>query len=710
MLIRMLGFGTAALAAVLAFSGPAQASSDSTCYPQWKVRQTDYLGCSGMALLSPGNDTRINLLMLLNDRHGDVGVSHAISYDMMERRGDAQPFDYGIFALTLGKSPPETEEGTDFQGTRCVSNSAGARDFEAALAAAKGVSPAERTLLSMARKAMQPECGEGSHMRAAVTKTVDSMTSKTGRDFANYLLGAAAFYDGDFDAARSQFQQLATSGQGWPKESAGYMLGRVELNLAMLSAFDDYGWLAEKPNNARELEGAERAFKAYMSAWPQGLYNVSARGLLRKVYWLAQDHDRLLGEYVAAFRRKNLDGSTVSLADLVQEMDVKLGDKLKIEGVNDPYILAMLVLRDMRNSDDPADQSSENPISRADIEGLRSRFAGQEALHNYLLAAHSVYVAKDPDAALRLLPANVSGNGYLAFSQRALRALALDMKGDPGARAAFSALLSESKQPFQRGAMELALAIHHERNATLDAVFAADSPVKDPEVREILLRYTAGPKLLRAQATAASVPKQEREVALFALLYKNITRGAYKDFLADVKLIPAGTRSRAEDDYSAPTYSNIAIFRWPGTREGFACPSLATLATALAGAPKDSPSLLCLAEFARLNGMDDGAGWPDIPQSLDIAPPKDQLGGSKSLFPGKPFSRLEIYKGVIANPAADANSKAYALYRAVYCYGPSGYNSCGGTEVPQSQRRAWFNQLKKSYPTSPWATKLKYYW
>ena len=53
---------------------------------------------------------------------------------------------------------------------------------------------------------------------------------------------------------------------------------------------------------------------------------------------------------------------------------------------------------------------------------------------------------------------------------------------------------------------------------------------------------------------------------------------------------------------------------------------------------------------------------------------------------------------------------AYALYRAVNCYAPSGNNQCGGADVPQEQRRAWFQQLKRDYAGSQWAQKLRYYW
>ena len=44
------------------------------------------------------------------------------------------------------------------------------------------------------------------------------------------------------------------------------------------------------------------------------------------------------------------------------------------------------------------------------------------------------------------------------------------------------------------------------------------------------------------------------------------------------------------------------------------------------------------------------------------------------------------------------------------CYAPSGYSDCGGAEVDKSQRQRWFTQLKKQYPGSAWAKKLKYYW
>ncbi|MBK6708293.1 MAG: hypothetical protein IPG54_12730 [Sphingomonadales bacterium] len=99
-----------------------------------------------------------------------------------------------------------------------------------------------------------------------------------------------------------------------------------------------------------------------------------------------------------------------------------------------------------------------------------------------------------------------------------------------------------------------------------------------------------------------------------------------------------------------------------------------------------------------------------VTEYLDGARGKDELGGASTPFPGKRFSRLAAYKAIIANPAAGADNRAYALHRAIRCYAPSGYNGCDESEQPVSVRKAWFQQLKREFPTSPWAKKLDVYW
>lgn len=711
MKLRLLALAAMAIAAPFAIS-PAQASSDSTCYPTWKIRQTSNNGCSGTALLSPGNDTRVNLLMLLHDRHGSVGVSNVPDYDSYyndRRRSDAEPFSFPYFAGRMGPGRKERDDSADFPwGTRCMSNDAGAAAFIAAVGAAKGLSGEERATLAAARSAMKPQCSSADTARAVAEVAIQNVTSKTGKAFADYLIGAAAFYDGDLAGARAAFTGIGKTDNSWLDGARTYMIARTALNQATDSAFGDYGDLKKEGGDRALLSAAENGFRAYLKAYPGGEYAASARGLLRRVYWLGQDRQKLLSEYIAQFAEKDGGRRNISLVDLVQEIDIKLFGDLGPDDTSDPELLAVILLREMRYYDEESLADPKfAPISRAAIEALRGQFAGREDLFNYVLAAHAFYVEKNPAAVLKLIPANAGGSGYLAYSRQLLRAVALDGANDPGARGALIAALGAAQQPFQKGTAELGLAMHLERAKALDLVFAAGSPINDPEIREILLRYTAGQPLLRSRATAKGAPESERNIALYTLLYKQLTRGDYAGFVKDSVLVPANAKRIAADDYQTPRYSEVAIFNWAGSRD-FACPALRTTASTLAANPKDPRGLLCLGEFVRLHGMD-----PDfygVTEYLDEPRGKDELGGSPSLFAGKRFSRLDVYKAIIANPAAGPENRAYALHRAIRCYAPSGNNGCDGSEQSQAQRKAWFQQLKREFPTSPWAKKLNIYW
>jgi hypothetical protein len=45
----------------------AWASSDFICEPHWTLDQGEYNRCSNLPILAPGNDTRVNLKLLLVD-------------------------------------------------------------------------------------------------------------------------------------------------------------------------------------------------------------------------------------------------------------------------------------------------------------------------------------------------------------------------------------------------------------------------------------------------------------------------------------------------------------------------------------------------------------------------------------------------------------------------------------------------------------------
>jgi hypothetical protein len=682
-----------AVVAALLWHAPAEASGDFSCSPSWRLGHGAFSECDNMAMLQPGNDTRVNLALLLLDLRSKAAARTGTSHDALV---DWPGFLAGYYPEA--KKPEEDDNYSDGEGSRCRSNESGAAAFAAAVGAAH-LPPAEASALTAARDGLQPDCNKANGGDAAIAALEEKIKSPAAKSFAHYLQGTAAFYDADYDAAAKQFGALAEARQPWLRETARYMLGRVEVNRAQLDAFDEYGTLKDKAVDAKIIAAAETALRAYLRDYPKGLYANSARGLLRRVYWLGSDNAKLAVEFVALFA-EDPGKRGISDPDLLNEIDNKLLPRLAASETKDPILLAVLDLQAMRKADGAA-----RPMARSVIEGQSAAFASNPALFDFLLAAHSWYVGHDPAEALRLIPdaARQGSFGGLQFSRQALRGMALDATNDRNARRFWLDMLGGAKAPFQRPAIELAMAMHDERTSALARVFEKGSPVQTPAIREILLTNVAPPALLRQQAKDMTAPRHERELALFTLLYKGVTHGQWHDFLGDLALVPADAPTDGSSyDLSQGERPYLAVFTRGSTPTDHDCPALKETAGQLARDAADPKARLCLAEFVRVKGFDQ--------DPLDTQPPKSDLGGTPSLFPGKPYSRLEAYKALIAEPKVAGDDKAYALYRAVNCYAPSGNNSCGGVDVPVGQRKAWFNRLKKDYPGNYWAKDLHYFW
>jgi hypothetical protein len=706
---RAIGGAALALAVCVLWSRPAHASGDFGCVRSWQLAQAEFTGCDNMAALAPGNDTRVNLILLMADMRSAEGRQAPTA----DRKDEDPFFDWPSFMARLYPKPAAADNGdyASGEGSRCLSNATGATDFDSAVQAARGLNDAERAALLAVRKSLPADC----EAKAAQPVTAD-VKSSAAKAFLTYLQGAEAFYGGDFDAAAKAFAALAKVDDPWLRETARYMQARVELNRLQVGLFDEYGAFS-KPAPADQVLAAKADFDAYLRAYPKGRYAASARGLVRRLYWLGGMNDKLAAEYGALAAA---DPSARGLADpdLAQEVDNKLLNGLKPGGIADPTLLAVIDLKLMRTSDQGSDDNGDKRLVLADLESQRVHFVDRQPLFDYLLAAHAVYVDHRPDEALRLIPdeAGAASFSNLQFSRQLLRGIALEMNKDPGVLGFWTRLLPGARGPYQRPAVELAIARHEERAGALDKVFDPDSPVSNQAMRTILLANAAGPDLLRARATASDADAHERRVALFTLLYKEVTRGRYDAFIKDADLIPADQRAQptsqadnaVDPNRFYPSDNDISgdgplwIFAGGGQLGEFGCPSLKETAGRLARRALDPTAQLCLAEFVRANDLD---GF-----FLDTPPGKDDLGGAPSHFPGPVYARLEVYKQVIAEPKAGPNDKAYALYRAVRCYAPSGYNHCGGQDVAQPVRKDWFQRLKQDYASSDWAKELKYYW
>ncbi|NHC53210.1 outer membrane assembly lipoprotein YfiO [Pseudomonas sp. AU8050] len=711
-----------ALALLAGFSLPAQASSDDSCYPDWRVSRDSYEPCSNQPFLSPGNDSRVNLRLLLADKKAAPLAPNALGEDDLAQGFGPVPFPvYRLVPVPATNEEPDNKAddsrtaeldtllqplgikreeyktaGQAFlngEGSRCRSNDDDSATAFISQVIKAQMPPAERDVLVKARLQLLTTCNWS-------RQVVDAQLtpSANAQLFRTYLQAAGDFYSGRFDYAERGFAAAATSDVPWLKETAMYMTARTSLNQAQAEAFDEYGMPQREHVDKSALSDAEEGFLSYLKHYPQGDYVASARGLLRRVHWLANDDARLAEDFTWQFTEATEAQRNVSVDELVEEADLKLlmvGNK----AANSPMLQVVSDLMAMRAHTPPL-------LSREDLDKQKSTFASEPALFDFLQASYALYVEHQPDAALKHLPADVpSSLDYFAFSQQTLRALALEAKQDwKAAEALWLQLLPLAKQPLQRDQLELALAMNYERSGQLAKVFAADSPISAKQVRYILLRNVAGPDLLRQQIANASDPT-ERQSAQFVLLYKDLLRGQYATFADDLK------QASLSDDklgtslgYTYTSGQTLKLFQWNGDKaeSGYACPSIAQTAATLQNEAKNPHALNCFGEFILRNGLD---GMP-----LEQPRAAGSLGSTDSDFKGETFSRLDGYKQVIANAKAPKTDKAYALFRAINCYAPAGYNSCGGEDVAPAVRKAWFRQLKSGFADTQWGKSLQYYW
>lgn len=688
----------------LGLGGTLWACADSSCAPDWRLATPGY-DCGGRGAISPGNDTRINLLLLMRSLKPVDGAQGKAAADGDEPQLGRSFMTWQGLRAALWPQPALASQENE-AAPACAPSAGAGPAFAAALAAEPGLPEGERATLNRLRG--QTGCGDMPWDAAAVS-------SKPGREYLAYLKAADAFHKDDWTAARQGFASLTRARSRWVAETAKYMPIRIGLRAAVAKAVDEYGDFAgpEKTDPAALAE-ARDAIAAYLKAYPKGRYAASAQGLTRRVAWLSGDMAALTRSYEKLIA--TTPGDDEAAADLAEEIDIKLlerqdaGEIIARQG-DVPLLLAVADLKRMRRQDgDPV------ALSAPELAAQKGQFAAHADLYGLLQASRAYYAREDPRAILALLPDAAREKRFtpLAFSRQMLRGMALGQTHDPNEAGFWRDLLGGASPLYQRPLAEMGLAIRWQRDGRLDQVFAPGSPITDSMTRSILLQSMATPAILRGSARDGARPARERDVARFTLLYKDLTRGSFGDFAADLALVPADADSEAGLwDFARQDRIPVGLFRRGKWSDGFACPAIAQTAATLARSPKDVRARLCLGDFYRLNGFD---GFTLFRAGKD----KFSLGSGPDGFSGQFLSRSDIYAAIIADKGATPDDRAYALYRAVMCYAPSGYNSCGGpyltyeemdaAQAPKADRKSWFTELKQRYPGSRWAKSLRYYW
>lgn len=703
-------------------SSPVWASSDVSECEWW----TETCGLATFPFYAPGNDTRSNLYILSSEKHHFASPFPALTADPRSTR--ATPFSIERLATTDGFSsngsvvlPVDNQalmadarkmsvslEGVDLDPTftstdveigRFISNNpATLQQFFHQLVQDPELTDEQRQALARERVRLlvdsaeekpQPEITfpDGSHARA----------------FSDYLAGVDAFYTGAFPNAEAQFTTLKQSPQSWVAETSEYMLFRVAINQITQNATDEYGMFDSTKGDRAAAALAMQRGAEYLSAHPEGLYAGSVQGLYRRINWYTGDYNKLAFNAEQAISQAK---TPEALQSVTNELDaLLLGNYwLKppfIGEPNSPQVTFTQVLKRLRENYQT--QQNATPVTAEELNGYKPVFekAGMLPAWEYMQAAWLYYIKKDYAAVLKNTEQPISTESdTVTFSRQVLSGLAmqsLDKRAE--AEAYWRKLLQTQITPVQKQYVEYQVAKTLVSEGKLDDIFAADSPVTNLAYRSPVLKMLASQELLRKQVeTGAST--EEQIIALHTLLAKELLNGDYQGYLQDKP------RTSVIKPVNSDALNDVKLsdFTWDGstTEKGYQCRPLDATVTILAKNPKDARALNCLGEYFRTTGL------KVINESEYTL--LDDLTKATSQYSGKPVSRLMNYQRVIAMVDAPPEDKSYALYRAVMCYAPSGYNSCDEQDIEKSERKDWFQQLKSDYRGNLWETRLNYYW
>jgi hypothetical protein len=709
---------TAAPQALASFDEPDCSWSDEFCL------------LKGVPALTPDNDSRDNLLRLLSEARAFALPVQAMPADITRSRDfyfawhpewlngrpstapeEAGPQDVPLSAqlAALNIDPmqlaPSAENGdylgpADYsQENRFVSNTPRAVSaYIAALQADETLSAPQRQTLARARLAL--------FYGTPADRLQESLsafpTGSTALLFSTYLSGIVHFYNGDYDAASQDFTLLLESRQPWLTETAQYMLMRTALNRSSQHSVGRYGEFDLNRVSQEAARQAQEEAQRYLQRWPEGRYADSARGMLRRISWYQQAWPQLATLYEQALSQA-ADART--LRERIIEYDNVFGmqffnDPPRSTFANAPLVSYVELLRALR-----LNGGSQPTLTQAQLDASRAVFEKSGRLplwHNLQL---NLWMATNNPAAVlqAVTPAQtLPARDILAFSEQVLYGEALMAQEQwPAARDFWQRLLKLSQDDEQRQYIQAKLTATLLSSGDVAAIFAPDSAITNLRFRSRALKKAASPALLRQQARRGP-NDEERTIALHTLLIHDLLEGRFSDWSTDRKLAAAVTAPLSDEAFADVS---LEVFDWRGdaAEAGYFCRSLDETVLALSKNADDAHALNCLGEFFRTTRANidlwaDGAGN----DALEATSPRPPSYGQ--------FDRQSYYQHIITSPKAEPEDKSYALYRAVMCYAPGGYNECGGEAVDKLMRKGWYTQLKTQYPGSQWAQQLKYYW
>ncbi|MCH8542323.1 MAG: hypothetical protein LAT61_02010 [Alcanivorax sp.] len=688
---------------ILLFSSSNVLAGGGDCGPPERVIDRQDLYCGGYSLpfLSPGNDSRFNLLLMMWAHHG-VSVSGAQTegeyappseppyvhhdfrwhrYDQWREMQQQESDRLSTVAASIGVAPQQLvtvrERLDGYLWGLCASNGYRASaDYLEALRDAD-MPEEDRMALAHARLSMAGLCTD----QLDEVSLPDVSKDENAIAFSEYLRGVDYFYREHHADAADTFARAKDASAPWVAETATYMQARASLNLAQQSAIEQWHFQREKADRD-ELSRTHALFEAYLAAFPDGRYAASADGLFRRIYWLQDDQVAAGKAYAEAL----LSAAPGELTALVSEIDLRyLAYQDALAPMPLPALMTARQLQALRSWSRP-----DEPLS---AEGIKESYAGlsdAEALSDLVVLAWYLFSQEAYDAVIAQTDNDeLDALDLVGFSRAMYRGIALHREGRWAQAEQHWLALAEvvrDELPWMQ-AVELGLAIALEGGERLHVMFGPDSPVQEPSYRLPAIYYTAPAEVL-GQVIANSDNVVERRVARARLLREHLARGQYQAYLA--------ARAIPEDPEDAAHWSRSHEV----VDEDYPCPDTLALAEQLSDTPQAPRLLNCLANVIDPRRND---------SPFTYRPRGHSPGGFPDQFAGSPRSAMSVYMAVIERDDAAPDDEAYALYRAINCY-LRGSNRCGTEQVEQATRARWFSRLKNRHADTVWAERQKYYW
>lgn len=676
------------------FNMQAHAGFEESCDSQFQLNNNQYQGCNNLPVLIPSNDNHINMYLLLSDLGlANIAVVDHKPVSLWQANHGIVPFENdALFNVVSNRIPNarihKTSNSEQYYDERCLSLETGRANFNQQINQLS-IPLTEKNKLAAERKKII-ECNQKLNFIE-----IDPKWSILTKQYASYINGTIAFYNNQNETALKIYQTLSNVQNSWLKETAQYMQIRAQLNLIYHSSLDEYGDLNLSKVNQHQLKIYFNAIADYFKLYPNGQYAASTRGLLRRGHWLMGRKDLLIQEYIWQLNHPKSKFYNLEMDNFAEELDRRIfrDEHVKIQDLKHPFLLSTYMLMNMRKSD----TEDYQPLTWSVLNAQKNSFKEHPELFQYLQAVHLFYIQKKPQQALNQLP-KISSDKYphLALSVGFLKGEIIELTQKQNAEQYWNTLHQNAKDAYSRNMYEFFISAHANKNQDYTAFIGTSAKISQPYLQRRFIVEHANEKSLQSIINATQSTADQKQVALFSLLTKSLNHQNYALFNQYLEQMP----SRASEymgDFEENQFQHQPPFKdliWNGSTISakLKCPDLKNLSIQLATKPKDDLYNVCLGEYMRSEKANPFFGI-----------------SATNTFAGAPFARGNIYKDIIKKgPQGDLH--AYALYRAIQCYAPSGINDCGDSTVSKSVRKQWFDQIKKEYPNTTWAKSLKFYW